>query len=70
MKASSKLKRKRSEIDEVKDMESLLTKDKQKFLRAVKKLKQDRLDLMKRYGEKDEQDAMIQSFDKAMKPIA
>lgn len=36
LKPSSKLKRRRSEIEEVKEEEDLLNKDKERFLKAVK----------------------------------
>ena len=41
LKPSSKHKRKRSEIEDVKEEEELLNKDKQKYLDNVKKLKRD-----------------------------
>jgi hypothetical protein len=45
LKGSSKVKRKSSEIEEVKEEEMLLNKDKQKFLRAVKRLRRDKDDI-------------------------
>ena len=39
LKGSSKLKRKRSDIEEVKEEEGLLKGDRQKFLKGVKKLR-------------------------------
>ena len=41
LKGGSKAKRKRNEIEEVKEEEDLLKKDKQKYLQQVKKLKLD-----------------------------
>jgi hypothetical protein len=41
LKPSSKHKRKRSEIEDVKEEEELLNKDKQKYLDTVKRLKRD-----------------------------
>lgn len=42
LKGSAHVKRKRSEIEEVKDEEGMLNKDKYGFLRAVKKLKTEK----------------------------
>jgi hypothetical protein len=41
LKPSSKHKRKRSEIEDVKEEEKLLNEDKQKYLDSVKRLKRD-----------------------------
>jgi hypothetical protein len=41
MKPSSKHKRRRQEMDEVKEEEELLNKDKLRYLEAVKRLKRD-----------------------------
>lgn len=45
LKGSSALKRRRSDIEEVKEEEKLLNEDKQKFLRTYKKLRLDNNDL-------------------------